>query len=146
MKDAPSLWQTLAPPAPSMPPLRGERRCDVAVVGGGFLGLSTALHLAEAGASVVVVEAETAGFGASGRNTGFVVPALKSTLGPADVEAAIGPAHAERLVDLVGGSGRLARSRFPGMRRAVATIGRGAETRRIGGTGRADGGALTIGR
>ena len=106
MKDAPSLWQTLAPPAPSMPPLGGERRCDVAVVGGGFLGLSTALHLAEAGASVVVVEAETAGFGASGRNTGFVVPALKSTLGPADVEAAIGPAHAERLVDLVGGSGR----------------------------------------
>lgn len=104
--EVPSLWAALSPPPPDMPPLAGDARADVAVVGGGFLGLSAALHLAEGGAAVVLLEAETAGFGASGRNTGFVVPALKATLGPDDVRRAIGPGHADRLVDLVGGSGR----------------------------------------
>lgn len=51
-------------------PLRGETRADVCVVGGGYTGLSTALHLAEAGLDVVLVEAHRVGFGASGRNGG----------------------------------------------------------------------------
>lgn len=102
----PSFWATISPDAPDMPPLLGEARADVVVIGGGILGLSAALHLAEAGASVRVLEAETAGFGASGRNTGFVVPAFKATIGPDDVRAQIGADRAERLVDLVGGSGR----------------------------------------
>ncbi|MEL7100374.1 MAG: FAD-binding oxidoreductase [Pseudomonadota bacterium] len=51
-------------------PLRGEVRADVCVVGGGYTGLSAALHLAEAGQRVVLLEAQRVGFGASGRNGG----------------------------------------------------------------------------
>ena len=53
-------------------PLRGAERADVCVVGGGFTGLSAALNLAERGMSVVVLEAERVGFGASGRNGGMI--------------------------------------------------------------------------
>ena len=56
-------------PAPRAP-LRGDERADVCVVGAGYTGLSTALHLARAGRRVVVLEAHRAGFGASGRNGG----------------------------------------------------------------------------
>lgn len=59
------------------PPLAGDVRADVVVVGGGLTGLSTALHLAEQGTRVVVLEAEEPGFGASGRNGGQVNPGLK---------------------------------------------------------------------
>ncbi|MCF6233974.1 MAG: FAD-binding oxidoreductase [Rhodobacteraceae bacterium] len=51
-------------------PLRGETRADVCIVGAGYTGLSAALHLAEAGVDVVLVEAHRVGFGASGRNGG----------------------------------------------------------------------------
>ncbi len=51
-------------------PLRGETRADVCVIGGGFTGLSSALHLAERGLDVALVEAHRVGFGASGRNGG----------------------------------------------------------------------------
>jgi len=50
--------------------LMGEVPADVSNIGGGFTGLSTALHLAQAGRSVVVLEAQRVGFGASGRNGG----------------------------------------------------------------------------
>ncbi len=52
------------------PPLAGEVTCDVCVVGGGFTGIATALHLAERGYKVVVLEAQRIGWGASGRNGG----------------------------------------------------------------------------
>src|SRR5205085_4386833 len=52
-------------------------RCDVAVVGAGYTGLSAARHLARAGASVVVLERESAGWGASSRNGGQVLSGLK---------------------------------------------------------------------
>jgi glycine/D-amino acid oxidase-like deaminating enzyme len=51
--------------------LKGDHRCDVAVIGGGFTGLSAALHLAQAGVSVTVLESRYVGWGASGRNGGF---------------------------------------------------------------------------
>ena len=57
--------------APHWPVLEGTHRVDVAVIGGGFTGVSTALHLAEAGLEVGLVEAESPGWGASGRNGGF---------------------------------------------------------------------------
>ncbi|MEM7717812.1 MAG: FAD-dependent oxidoreductase [Pseudomonadota bacterium] len=51
--------------------LQGDIACDVVIVGGGFTGVSAALHLAEAGISVAVLEAQQLGWGASGRNGGF---------------------------------------------------------------------------
>ena len=57
--------------APDWPVLQDSQRVDVAIVGAGFTGISAALHLAEAGATVAVLEAETPGWGASGRNGGF---------------------------------------------------------------------------
>ena len=58
-------------PDPGYPQASGQMRCDVAVIGAGFTGLSAALHLAEAGADVLLLEAQTPGWGASGRNGGF---------------------------------------------------------------------------
>jgi glycine/D-amino acid oxidase-like deaminating enzyme len=72
-----NLYRDTAEPALPAPPLDGDVRADVAVVGGGFTGLSTALHLAEQGAKAVVLEAEEPGWGASGRNGGQVNPGLK---------------------------------------------------------------------
>lgn len=67
---APSLYAASADPAPAFPRLREDVRADVAIIGGGYTGLSAALHLAEAGISAVVVEANSVGWGASGRNGG----------------------------------------------------------------------------
>jgi glycine/D-amino acid oxidase-like deaminating enzyme len=88
-----------------MAPLGTDIDVDIVICGGGFMGLSTALHLANAGIKVAVAEAKEVGFGASGRNTGFVVPSLKTAIGPDDVSNRIGQTFAERLVSLVGASG-----------------------------------------
>ncbi|MFG1393485.1 NAD(P)/FAD-dependent oxidoreductase [Xanthobacter agilis] len=57
---------------PDFPPLRGETKADVCVLGGGYTGLSAALHLAEAGFDVVLLDASKVGSGASGRNGGQI--------------------------------------------------------------------------
>lgn len=77
-------------PAPSTPPLDGDRTVSVAIVGAGFTGLSTALSLAEQGVDVVVLEAHEPGWGASGRNGGQVNPGLKHD--PDQVERDLGAA------------------------------------------------------
>ncbi|MRU15720.1 FAD-binding oxidoreductase [Roseovarius sp. A21] len=56
---------------PALSTASGPLSCDVAVIGAGFTGLSAALHLAEGGADVVVLDAQSPGWGASGRNGGF---------------------------------------------------------------------------
>lgn len=73
MHGHPDSWYAAsANPAPAHPRLEGEVRADVCVVGGGLTGLSAALHLAERGYSVALVEAERIGWGASGRNGGQI--------------------------------------------------------------------------
>ena len=61
------LWKVTAPQPPLLRALAGEIKTDVAVIGGGYTGLSAALHLAEAGANVVLLEAREIGFGGAGR-------------------------------------------------------------------------------
>ena len=65
-----SWYAATATPMDPFPPLKGETRADVCIVGAGYTGLSAALHLAEAGLDVVLLEAQRVGFGASGRNGG----------------------------------------------------------------------------
>ena len=91
-----SLWAATAPPAIPTPPLEGERRCDIAIVGGGYTGLSAALRLSEGGADAVVLEAREPGWGASGRNGGQVIPGLKHD--PGELVALHGAKRAEAVI------------------------------------------------
>ena len=79
-----------------------SRQADVAVVGAGYSGLAAALQLAEAGASVVVLETGEPGWGASGRNGGQVIPGLKSD--PDELVAMFGPEGGEHLARVAGGA------------------------------------------
>jgi glycine/D-amino acid oxidase-like deaminating enzyme len=94
-----SLWAAMTPPGPDLPELVGTAEADVIVIGGGFTGLSTALHLREAGVDVAIVEAMEPGWGASGRNNGQVIPTL-SRPDPDDIVARHGAAG-ERFVALL---------------------------------------------
>lgn len=94
------LWGRTAPKAPATSRLAGEIKVEAAIVGGGFTGLSAALHLAEAGVDTVVLEAGEIGFGASGRNVGLVNAGMWTM--PDDVVAALGPEHGERILRLLG--------------------------------------------
>ncbi len=96
----PSLYADTARPAAATPPLDGDQRVDVAIVGGGFTGLSAALHLAQLGVDVAVLEAHEPGWGASGRNGGQVNPGLKHD--PDQVEADFGTDLGGRMVALSG--------------------------------------------
>lgn len=79
-------------------PLAGDRRADVCVIGAGYTGLSAALHLAERGYSVTVLEANRVGWGASGRNGGQIHPGQRHD--QASLEASVGKDHARALWDL----------------------------------------------
>ncbi|RDE08887.1 NAD(P)/FAD-dependent oxidoreductase [Pelagibacterium lacus] len=67
-----NLWSATARPAPATHPLQGDATADVVIIGAGYTGLSSALHLAEAGKRAVVLEAKSIGHGGSGRNVGLV--------------------------------------------------------------------------
>ena len=99
---APSLWAATAAPAPATAPLDTDTQADVIVVGAGYCGLSTALHLAERGVRVVVLEAKEIGFGGSGRNGGQVIPGLKHD--PSELLRMFGPEEGQRLVDFAKGT------------------------------------------
>lgn len=96
----PSLWAATAAPAPDTAPLDSDAQADVVIVGAGYCGLSTALHLAERGVRVVVLEAREVGFGGSGRNGGQVIPGLKHD--PSELIAMFGAEKGQRLVDFAG--------------------------------------------
>lgn len=95
-----SLYAETARPAVDAPPLQGDRRVSVAIVGGGFTGLSAALQLAQAGVDVAVLEAHEPGWGASGRNGGQVNPGLKHD--PATILRDFGPELGGRMIGLSG--------------------------------------------
>lgn len=94
----PSLYADTVAPLDRFPMLRGETRADVAVVGGGYTGLSAALHLARAGRDVVLVDAQRVGFGASGRNGGQMGSGQRQEVDW--LERRLGRATARRLWDL----------------------------------------------
>src|SRR5215468_2566244 len=94
------LWALTAPAAPETVPLAGELNVDVVVIGGGYTGISSALHLAEGGARVAVLEASDIGFGGSGRNVGLVNAGM--WVMPDALTATLGQTFGERLIDLLG--------------------------------------------
>jgi glycine/D-amino acid oxidase-like deaminating enzyme len=95
---AASLWADTAQQAPATQPLApGEHRAELVVVGGGFGGLSAALHAAEKGVNVILLEAADIGWGASGRNNGQVIPSL-TRADPDILIQEFGPAKGEALV------------------------------------------------
>ena len=96
----PSLWVATAAPASVTPPLDGDQQADVAIVGGSFTGLSSALHLAEQGTDVAVLEAGEPGWGASGRNGGQVIPSLKED--PSKTLLRFGPKSGEKIIKSAG--------------------------------------------
>ncbi|PWF23929.1 NAD(P)/FAD-dependent oxidoreductase [Corticimicrobacter populi] len=98
---ADSLWAHTAPAAMPVPHLEGASKTDVVIVGAGYTGLSVALHLAQLGARVCVLDAHAPGWGASGRNGGQVNPTLK--FDPEDLYRMFG-ARAEALIEAVSGS------------------------------------------
>lgn len=104
-----SFWLASSGPYRESPPLDGDLKCDVAVVGGGFAGIATAYFLkkTEPSLHVVVLESEVVGFGASGRNAGFAMTTFglamsltKALFGPEKTRQA--HHYMERAVDLVG--------------------------------------------
>jgi glycine/D-amino acid oxidase-like deaminating enzyme len=99
-----TLWWYTAGVRPPMETLTSDTTVDVAIVGGGFTGLTAALHLAPRGVRVAVLEAEEIGAGASGLNAGFVVPNLAKA-DPELVLARLGEERGRRLLDLVGRGG-----------------------------------------
>jgi gamma-glutamylputrescine oxidase len=90
------------------PSLQGSHRANVCVVGGGYTGLSAALHLAKQGVSVALLEAESAGFGASGRNGGQIHTGLRKE--QAELERWLGADHARDLWALCEEAKSLVRS------------------------------------
>ena len=97
------LWTYTSPePTPDLAPLEGEHSAEVAVIGGGITGLSTALHLAEAGVNVALVEAGEIPSGGSGRSVGLVNAGL--WIPPDDILEALGEEDGERVNTILGGA------------------------------------------
>jgi len=96
------LWAATATDKPSLTPLIGEHKTTVAIIGGGYTGLSAALHLTLKGEKSILLEANTIGFGGAGRNVGLVNAGL--WLMPEDVIRLVGQTHGEQLIDILGAS------------------------------------------
>lgn len=101
------LWEKTAPAGPVTSALAGDLTADVVIVGGGYTGLSAALHLTEAGQTAVVLEAVEIGFGGAGRNVGLINGGM--WVMPDDIPGVLGPVHGERALDLLGGAPLLVR-------------------------------------
>ena len=100
-----SLWDSTAQEEEVSTPFQPDAKFDVIAVGGGFTGLSTALHCAESGLSAQVLEANHIGYGGSGRNVGLVNAAL--WLPPAKVRERLGETYGPRFVKRFGDGPRV---------------------------------------
>jgi len=98
------LWEMTAPPAPETVSFSGRLEADAVVVGGGYTGFSTALHLAERGVRVVLLEGAEIGFGGSGRNVGLVNAGM--WVMPDELPGVLGKDYGGRLLDLLGNAPR----------------------------------------
>jgi gamma-glutamylputrescine oxidase len=103
-----SYYAATATPLAPFAPLQGAVQADVCIVGGGYTGLSAALHLAQRGYGVVLLEAHRVGFGASGRNGGQVGSGQRQDQDW--IEGQVGREHARRLWDMAEESKALVRS------------------------------------
>ncbi|MEA3197106.1 MAG: hypothetical protein QOF32_1158 [Gammaproteobacteria bacterium] len=99
------LWEDTAPSPPTTSAIREPVTVDVVVIGAGYTGLSAALHLALAGASVAVLESFDVGFGGSGRNVGLVNAGM--WVSPDEVRATLGEVYGERLLQVLGDAPKL---------------------------------------
>lgn len=104
----PSYYAATATPLAPFPMLKGQHKADVCIVGGGYTGLSAALHLAQRGYDVVLLEAHRAGFGASGRNGGQVGSGQRQD--QVWLEKTVGKENAHRLWSLAEEAKALVRS------------------------------------
>ncbi len=95
-----SLWDSSALEEDYENPVVGDKNVDVAIVGGGFTGLSTALHCGERGLSAHVLEANHIGFGGSGRNVGLVNAGVWHP--PAQVRKQLGDTYGPKFVERFG--------------------------------------------
>ncbi|GAB3111577.1 FAD-binding oxidoreductase [Aestuariicella hydrocarbonica] len=93
-----SYYAATAKQLQTYPRLEGEIEADVCVIGGGYTGLSAALHLAERGYNVALLEAERVGWGASGRNGGHV--GVGQRLGQETLESKVGKERAKAFWDI----------------------------------------------
>ncbi len=132
-----SYYAVTRTPLDPFPKLQGAQSADVAIVGGGYMGLSAALHLAEKGLSVVLLEAHRVGFGASGRNGGQVGSGQRQD--QVWLEKTVGVGHAHRLWDMAEDAKALVRDLIarhrmpvpfrPGVAHACYTQAEATETR-----------------
>lgn len=99
------LWAQSSAEAVQAPPMSGDVGADLVVIGGGFTGVSAALHAAQAGAEVRLLEACEIGHGGSGRNVGLVNAGLWSP--PDEIRAHMGQAAGDRLIAALAGAPEL---------------------------------------
>jgi len=107
------LWAVTATPQPELKVLEGKKTTEVAIIGGGYTGLSAALHLAKAGRECVLLEAEDIGYGGAGRNVGLVNAGL--WLMPEELLNLAGPEYGEKLLEVLGDSPDLVYQIRPGV-------------------------------
>jgi len=104
-----SFYAASANPSPERPPLKGEQQVDICIVGAGYSGLSTGLHLAEKGYKVAIIEGARVGWGASGRNGGQIVNGLNASL--QTIQKRYGQDTASFVATLVQEGGEIIRER-----------------------------------